>query len=240
MLNVRQVGLNDNFFELGGNSLIATRVVSRLNSALNIDVGVRVAGLGMAACLFLGAVLYTSVGHGGASGRYVQWRERAWDFAPRFNAAGRGGGAVRARAAASPGGISCTRGCGTAIDERGREPDDGRGAAEYHHGAADTRPACKPYEQAEHDSGAIFPVYAAGEHEEADGGQSLANRLPGKPGRQHGKRGRLVGLGRPEREPLAGRDGPGRTQVHRVGQRAVADVLGEQAREPAIVEEVIK
>ncbi len=42
VLGVERVGVDDNFFELGGNSLIATRVVSRLNSALNIDVGVRV------------------------------------------------------------------------------------------------------------------------------------------------------------------------------------------------------
>ncbi|MBS9371963.1 non-ribosomal peptide synthase/polyketide synthase [Rhodococcus sp. B50] len=36
-----QVSVDDNFFELGGNSLIATRVVARLNAALGTDAGVR-------------------------------------------------------------------------------------------------------------------------------------------------------------------------------------------------------
>ncbi|MEU5843665.1 non-ribosomal peptide synthase/polyketide synthase [Rhodococcus sp. NPDC047139] len=36
-----QVSVDDNFFELGGNSLIATRVVARLNTALGTDAGVR-------------------------------------------------------------------------------------------------------------------------------------------------------------------------------------------------------
>nr|WP_258957122.1 non-ribosomal peptide synthetase [Rhodococcus globerulus] len=41
ILDLDKVGVNDNFFDLGGNSLIATRVVSRLNTALELDLGVR-------------------------------------------------------------------------------------------------------------------------------------------------------------------------------------------------------
>ncbi len=36
-----RVAVDDNFFDLGGNSLIATRVVARINAALGTDVGVR-------------------------------------------------------------------------------------------------------------------------------------------------------------------------------------------------------
>ncbi|QKT12788.1 non-ribosomal peptide synthetase [Rhodococcus sp. W8901] len=42
VLGVDRVGLDDDFFELGGNSLIATQVVSRLGSALDTRVPVRV------------------------------------------------------------------------------------------------------------------------------------------------------------------------------------------------------
>ncbi|SDH30826.1 non-ribosomal peptide synthase domain TIGR01720/amino acid adenylation domain-containing protein [Rhodococcus triatomae] len=41
VLGAERIGLDDGFFDLGGNSLVATRVVSRLNSALGADVGVR-------------------------------------------------------------------------------------------------------------------------------------------------------------------------------------------------------
>ncbi|MBT2273796.1 non-ribosomal peptide synthetase [Rhodococcus qingshengii] len=41
VLGVAQVGLDDDFFELGGNSLIATRVVSRLGQSLDTVVPVR-------------------------------------------------------------------------------------------------------------------------------------------------------------------------------------------------------
>nr|WP_233429644.1 non-ribosomal peptide synthetase [Nocardia elegans] len=41
VLDVERVGLDDDFFELGGNSLIATRVVSRVGAALGTTVGVR-------------------------------------------------------------------------------------------------------------------------------------------------------------------------------------------------------
>ncbi len=40
-LGVPDIGVHDSFFDLGGNSLIATRVVSRLNDALGADLGVR-------------------------------------------------------------------------------------------------------------------------------------------------------------------------------------------------------
>ncbi|MDV7278362.1 non-ribosomal peptide synthetase, partial [Rhodococcus oxybenzonivorans] len=41
VLGVEGVGVDDNFFELGGTSLIATKVVARLNSALGTGIGVR-------------------------------------------------------------------------------------------------------------------------------------------------------------------------------------------------------
>ncbi|MCZ4076318.1 non-ribosomal peptide synthase/polyketide synthase [Rhodococcus sp. H36-A4] len=41
VLDATEVGLDDDFFELGGNSLIATRVVTRLGAALDAEIGVR-------------------------------------------------------------------------------------------------------------------------------------------------------------------------------------------------------
>ncbi|WP_327112456.1 amino acid adenylation domain-containing protein [Nocardia sp. NBC_01730] len=41
VLGVERVGLDDDFFALGGNSLIATRVVARINEALDANVAVR-------------------------------------------------------------------------------------------------------------------------------------------------------------------------------------------------------
>ncbi|WP_338885886.1 non-ribosomal peptide synthase/polyketide synthase [Rhodococcus sovatensis] len=41
VLDASEVGLDDDFFELGGNSLIATRVVTRLGAALDAEIGVR-------------------------------------------------------------------------------------------------------------------------------------------------------------------------------------------------------
>ncbi|WP_084727953.1 amino acid adenylation domain-containing protein [Rhodococcoides yunnanense] len=41
VLNIQKVGLDDDFFELGGNSLIATQVAARLQSALGRTVAVR-------------------------------------------------------------------------------------------------------------------------------------------------------------------------------------------------------
>ncbi|WP_330252182.1 amino acid adenylation domain-containing protein [Nocardia sp. NBC_00565] len=41
VLGVERVGLDDDFFDLGGNSLLATRVIARINDALDTDVAVR-------------------------------------------------------------------------------------------------------------------------------------------------------------------------------------------------------
>ncbi|MCJ0904292.1 non-ribosomal peptide synthetase [Rhodococcus sp. ARC_M6] len=41
MLAADQLGIDTNFFDLGGNSLIATKVVARINSALDVNIGVR-------------------------------------------------------------------------------------------------------------------------------------------------------------------------------------------------------
>ncbi|WP_138996528.1 non-ribosomal peptide synthase/polyketide synthase [Rhodococcus zopfii] len=40
-LGIDRVGIDDSFFDLGGNSLVATRVLARINTALGTDVGVR-------------------------------------------------------------------------------------------------------------------------------------------------------------------------------------------------------
>lgn len=41
VLAVERVGVRDSFFDLGGHSLLATQVISRVRSALRVDVGVR-------------------------------------------------------------------------------------------------------------------------------------------------------------------------------------------------------
>ncbi|SDE33822.1 amino acid adenylation domain-containing protein, partial [Rhodococcus tukisamuensis] len=41
VLGVERIGRGDGFFDLGGNSLVATRVIARLNAALGTDLGVR-------------------------------------------------------------------------------------------------------------------------------------------------------------------------------------------------------
>jgi amino acid adenylation domain-containing protein len=41
VLAVERVGVTDSFFDLGGHSLLATQVISRVRSALRVDVGVR-------------------------------------------------------------------------------------------------------------------------------------------------------------------------------------------------------
>nr|WP_281256189.1 non-ribosomal peptide synthase/polyketide synthase [Nocardia amikacinitolerans] len=41
LLGVEEVGLDDDFFALGGNSLLATRVVARINEAVDADLAVR-------------------------------------------------------------------------------------------------------------------------------------------------------------------------------------------------------
>ena len=41
VLGVERVGIDDDFFELGGNSLVATQLVTRVGSALGVQLGVR-------------------------------------------------------------------------------------------------------------------------------------------------------------------------------------------------------
>ncbi|MEN0139092.1 MAG: amino acid adenylation domain-containing protein, partial [Rhodococcus sp. (in: high G+C Gram-positive bacteria)] len=41
VLGVERISVDDSFFDLGGNSLVATRVIARVNAALGSDVGVR-------------------------------------------------------------------------------------------------------------------------------------------------------------------------------------------------------
>ncbi len=41
VLGVERIGLDDSFFDLGGNSLVATRVVARVNAALGVELVVR-------------------------------------------------------------------------------------------------------------------------------------------------------------------------------------------------------
>ncbi|MDG3010624.1 amino acid adenylation domain-containing protein, partial [Rhodococcus sp. D2-41] len=41
VLGLDRVGANDSFFDLGGNSLVATRVIARVNAVLDLDLGVR-------------------------------------------------------------------------------------------------------------------------------------------------------------------------------------------------------
>ncbi|MFE5647477.1 amino acid adenylation domain-containing protein, partial [Rhodococcus sp. NPDC056516] len=41
VLGVAKVGIGDNFFDLGGNSLVATRLIARVNSGAAVDFGVR-------------------------------------------------------------------------------------------------------------------------------------------------------------------------------------------------------
>ena len=38
VLGLERVGIHDNFFELGGNSLLATRVVSRIQEKFHVDL----------------------------------------------------------------------------------------------------------------------------------------------------------------------------------------------------------
>ena len=40
VLGVERIGVDDSFFDLGGNSLVATRVVARVNAALGTEIGV--------------------------------------------------------------------------------------------------------------------------------------------------------------------------------------------------------
>jgi hypothetical protein len=41
VLKVDRVGRDDNFFEIGGHSLLATQVISRVNNAFELEIGVR-------------------------------------------------------------------------------------------------------------------------------------------------------------------------------------------------------
>jgi hypothetical protein len=39
---LERIGVKDNFFELGGHSLLATQVLSRINSAFELDLSVQI------------------------------------------------------------------------------------------------------------------------------------------------------------------------------------------------------
>jgi acyl carrier protein len=41
LLSLEQVGANDDFFELGGTSLMATRLVARIRTAMRVEVALR-------------------------------------------------------------------------------------------------------------------------------------------------------------------------------------------------------
>jgi amino acid adenylation domain-containing protein len=41
ILNLRKVGIHDNFFEIGGHSLLATRVISRVRSTFEVEIGIK-------------------------------------------------------------------------------------------------------------------------------------------------------------------------------------------------------
>ena len=41
VLGLERVGIHDNFFELGGHSLMATQVIARANSVLDVDLALR-------------------------------------------------------------------------------------------------------------------------------------------------------------------------------------------------------
>jgi len=41
VLGLKQVGINDNFFALGGNSLLATRIITRLPEAMQLELPLR-------------------------------------------------------------------------------------------------------------------------------------------------------------------------------------------------------
>jgi len=40
LLGIKKIGIDDDFFELGGDSLLASRLISRLNETFQIDISV--------------------------------------------------------------------------------------------------------------------------------------------------------------------------------------------------------
>src|SRR5262249_24200124 len=41
VLGIERIGIRDNFFDLGGHSLMATQVISRVQEAFQIEIGLR-------------------------------------------------------------------------------------------------------------------------------------------------------------------------------------------------------
>lgn len=75
VLGLERIGVADNFFELGGHSLLATQVISRVRSALKVDVGVRQLFEGPTVEDFSAAVA-AALNNGGASAPRIERASR--------------------------------------------------------------------------------------------------------------------------------------------------------------------